>query len=217
MYSVYRSTTRVTFTSLALTATLSFPTMADDSQRIDQLEQRLDSMQKQMTESSLEKVRLNGFFSTGYTRANNDAGYGEATEQSDLETLSLFGLQSTFSLSRNTDAVLQLVSRGSEDWDTELEWGYLRHQFSNGSELRAGKMRLPLFMESETLEIGYGQPWARPPEAVYDPVPVRSYLAPMRPIPSTSLAHPFRHAPLQDTLTMMPPPLARPSMWNYAT
>jgi len=62
MYSVYRSTTRVTFTSLALTATLSFPTMADDSQRIDQLEQRLDSMQKQMTESSLEKVRLNGFF-----------------------------------------------------------------------------------------------------------------------------------------------------------
>lgn len=176
MYSVYRSTARVTFTSLALTTTLSFPTMADDSQRIDQLEQRLDSMQKQMTESSLEKVRLNGFFSTGYTRANNDAGYGEATEQSDLETLSLFGLQSTFSLSRNTDAVLQLVSRGSEDWDTELEWGYLRHQFSNGSELRAGKMRLPLFMESETLEIGYGQPWARPPEAVYDPVPVRSYL-----------------------------------------
>jgi len=176
MYSVYRSTARVTFTSLALTATLSFPSMADDSQRIDQLEQRLDSMQKQMTESSLEKVRLNGFFSTGYTRSNNDAGYDEATEQSDLETLSLFGLQTTFALGRNTDAVMQLVSRGNEDWDTELEWGYLRHQFANGSELRAGKMRLPLFMESETLEIGYGQPWARPPEAVYDPVPVRSYL-----------------------------------------
>lgn len=176
MYSVYPPITRITLTSVALTAALSFPAMADDSQRIDQLEQRLDSMQKQMTESSLEKVRLNGFFSTGYTRANNDAGYDEATEKSDLETLSLFGLQSTFALGRNTDAVLQLVSRGNEDWDTELEWGYLRHQFSNGSELRAGKMRLPLFMESETLEIGYGQPWARPPEAVYDPVPVRSYL-----------------------------------------
>ncbi|MDF0752588.1 hypothetical protein NLU14_20380 [Marinobacter sp. 71-i] len=176
MYSVYRTTPRFAFTALALTATLSLPAMADDSDRIDQLEQRLDSMQKQMTESSLEKVRLNGFFSTGYTRANNDAGYDEATEKSDLETLSLFGLQSTFALGRNTDAVLQLVSRGSDDWDTELEWGYLRHQFSNGSELRAGKMRLPLFMESETLEIGYGQPWARPPEAVYDPVPVRSYV-----------------------------------------
>lgn len=176
MYSVYGSTTRFALTSLTLTAALSLPAMADDSQRIDQLEQRLDAMQKQMTESSLEKVRLNGFFSTGYTRANNDAGYDDATETSDLETLSLFGLQSTFTLGRNTEAVLQLVSRGDEDWDTELEWGYLRHQFSNGSELRAGKMRLPLFMESETLEIGYGQPWARPPEAVYDSVPVRSYL-----------------------------------------
>lgn len=176
MYSVYGTTTRFALTSLTLTAALSLPAMADDSQRIDQLEQRLDSMQKQMTESSLEKVRLNGFFSTGYTRANNDAGYDDATEKSDLETLSLFGLQSTFALRRNTEAVLQLVSRGNEDWDTELEWGYLRHQFSNGFETRAGKMRLPLFMESETLEIGYGQPWARPPEAVYDPVPVRSYL-----------------------------------------
>lgn len=176
MYSVYGTTNRFAFTSLTLTAALSLPAMADDSQRIDRLEQRLDSMQKQMTESSLEKVRLNGFFSTGYTRANNDAGYDDATEKSDLETLSLFGLQGTFALGRNTEAVLQLVSRGNEEWDTELEWGYLRHQFSNGSELRAGKMRLPLFMESETLEIGYGQPWARPPEAVYDPVPVRSYL-----------------------------------------
>ena len=176
MYSVYGNTTRFALTSLTLTAALSLPAMADDSQRIDQLEQRLNSMQKQMTESSLEKVRLNGFFSTGYTRANNDAGYDDATEKSDLETLSLFGLQSTFALGRNTDAVLQLVSRGNEDWDTGLEWGYLRHQFSNGFETRAGKMRLPLFMESETLEIGYGQPWARPPEAVYDPVPVRSYL-----------------------------------------
>lgn len=176
MYSVYGPTTRATLTSLALTATLSLPAMADDTQRIDRLEQRLDAMQKQMTESSLEQVRLNGFFSTGYARANNDAGYDGATEKSDLETLSLFGLQSTFALGRNTQAVLQLVSRGNEDWDTELEWGYLRHQFNNGSELRAGKMRLPLFMESETLEIGYGQPWARPPQAVYDPVPVRSYL-----------------------------------------
>lgn len=148
----------------------------NSQQRLDQMEERLNSMQKQMTESALEKVRFNGFFSTGYTRATNNAGYDDATEKSDLQTLSLFGLQGTFALDRNTDAVLQMVSRGNEDWDTELEWGYLRHQFRTGTEVRAGKMRLPLFMESETLEIGYGQVWARPPEAVYDPVPVRSYL-----------------------------------------
>ncbi len=65
MYSVYPSTTRFTprfaFTALALTATLSLPAMADDSDRIDQLEQRLDSMQKQMTESSLKRFALTAF------------------------------------------------------------------------------------------------------------------------------------------------------------
>jgi len=164
------------FTATLLTG-LSLPAYSqDEQQRLDQLEERLNSLQKQMTESSLEKARFNGFFSTGYVRATNDAGYDNSSEKSDLQTLSLFGLQGTFALGRNTDAVLQLVSRGTEDWNTELEWGYVRHQFRTGTEVRAGKMRLPLFMESETLEIGYGQPWARPPEAVYDPVPVRSYL-----------------------------------------
>ncbi len=165
----------------ALSASLHAATTDD---RLDQLEEQLATLQSQVTESRLDKTRFNGFFSTGYTRASNSAGYDNATEESDLKSLSLFGLQTTFALGRSTDAVLQLVSRGREDWDTELEWGYLQHQFTTGTEIRAGKMRLPLFMESETLEIGYGQPWARPPEAVYDPVPVRSYLG-------ADLAHTF--------------------------
>ncbi|MDI9244050.1 hypothetical protein [Marinobacter sp. CHS3-4] len=181
-YSLFRVRNLSLFSIPAiLTATLlsGFPASAfsqENQQRLDQLEARLNSLQKQVTESSLEKAKFNGFFSTGYVRATNDAGYDDSSEESDLQTLSLFGLQGTFALGRNTDAVLQLVSRGSEDWDTELEWGYVRHQFHTGTEVRAGKMRLPLFMESETLEIGFGQPWARPPEAVYDPIPVRSYL-----------------------------------------
>jgi len=174
---LFRKSIPAIFPVTLLFSLLSLPAHGQDNQqRLGQMEERLNALQKQMTESSLEKTRFNGFFSTGYTRATNDAGYDEATEKSDLQTLSLFGLQGTFALGRNTDAVLQLVSRGSEDWDTKLEWGYLRHQFRAGTEVRAGKMRLPLFMESETLEIGYGQVWARPPEAVYDPVPVRSYL-----------------------------------------
>lgn len=185
MYSLSGSLTRITLPAL-LGMAFAWPATAQDSpqpasdtetqNRIENLELRLDSLQKQVTESALERVRLNGFLSIGYTRATNDAGYDEATEKSDLQTLTLAALQATFTLGRNTEAVTQLVSRGSDDWNTELEWGFLRHNLTNSLQFRAGKMRLPLFMESETLEIGYGQPWARPPEAVYDPVPLRSYL-----------------------------------------
>ena len=185
MYSLPGFFTRITLPAL-LGMALALPAAAQDNpqpatdaetqNRIENLELRLDSLQKQVTESALERVRLNGFLSVGYTRATNDAGYDEATEKSDLQTLTLAALQATFTLGRNTEAVTQLVSRGSDDWNTELEWGFLRHNVTNSLQFRAGKMRLPLFMESETLDIGYGQPWARPPEAVYDPVPLRSYL-----------------------------------------
>ena len=70
---------------------------------------------------------------------------------------------------------MQLMSRGEEDWDTELEWAYLSHQLTNDLQVRAGKMRLPFFMYSDSLEVGYAQPWARPPSVVYSPT-ITSYV-----------------------------------------
>jgi hypothetical protein len=94
----FRKPTRAVFPLTLLTGFLALPAHSQDSQqRLNQMEARLDTLQKQMTETSLEKTRFNGFFSTGYTRANN-AGFDEATEDSDLQTLSLFGLQATWAV-----------------------------------------------------------------------------------------------------------------------
>ncbi|MDG5501471.1 hypothetical protein [Marinobacter sp. BGYM27] len=147
-----------------------------DAERIDKLEQRVNSLQQQATSSAADRVRLNGFFSTGYARADNDAGFADITEESEVADLSLMALQGTFSINDDTKAVMQLVSRGVQDWDTELEWAYLSHQLTNDLQIRAGKMRLPFFMYSDSLEVGYAQPWARPPQAVYGPVTVNNYV-----------------------------------------
>jgi hypothetical protein len=37
-------------------------------------------------------------------------------------------------------------------------------------------MRIPFFMYSDSLEVGYAQPWARPPQSVYGPIAVTSYV-----------------------------------------
>ncbi|WP_148864527.1 hypothetical protein [Marinobacter fonticola] len=147
-----------------------------DAERLDQLEQQVSSLQQQLTSAAADRVRLNGFFSTGYATASNDAGFAGINDESEVQDLSLMALQGTFSLSDDTQAIMQLVSRGEEDWDTELEWAYLSHQATNSLQLRAGKMRLPFFMYSDSLELGYAQPWARPPQAVYGPVTVTSYV-----------------------------------------
>ncbi|MGO1500347.1 MAG: hypothetical protein ACTHWH_03560 [Marinobacter sp.] len=75
-----------------------------------------------------------------------------------------------------SQAVLQLIGRGADDWEPEVEWAYLSHRPTNNLQLRAGKMRLPMFMYSDSLEVGYSQPWARPPESVYGPITIKSYV-----------------------------------------
>ena len=84
-------------------------------------------------------------------------------------------LQATFDISDRTQAVLQLMMRGEYDWEVEAEWAYLSHRFENGVKLRGGKLRVPLYMYSDYLDVGYAQPFARPPEEVYGAVPFSSY------------------------------------------
>ena len=148
---------------------------AGDSARIDQLEQQVRGLQQQAAKPTSERVRFNGFLSVAYGAADNDAGYAGYDQDYDLDQESLFGLQGSFALNSTTDVTMQLVARGREDWDPTMEWAYISHKFTNNFRGRAGKMRLPLFMFSDSLEVGYAQPWARPPVEVYGQIPATSY------------------------------------------
>lgn len=161
---------------LALTMAASSVTAQTTEETVANMQQQLNSMQQQLNAVKNDRVRFNGFFSTGIARANNDAGFDGITEDTNVADLSLLALQGTFDVTDKSQAVLQLVGRGSEDWDPVFEWAYLSHRPTNDLQLRAGKMRLPLFMYSDSLELGYAQPWARPPQSVYGPVAVASYV-----------------------------------------
>lgn len=160
--------------ALAITAA---PVMAQDTeQTLERMQQQLNAMQQQLNSARNTGVRFNGFFSTGYARASNDAGYAGITEESEVKDLSLFALQGTFDVTQKSQIVMQLVGRGADDWEPEVEWAYLSHRPTNNLQLRAGKMRIPFFMYSDSLEVGYAQPWARPPQSVYGPIAVTSYV-----------------------------------------
>ncbi|WP_372964264.1 hypothetical protein [Marinobacter sp.] len=154
------------------------PAMAQQSTEdtLARMQQQLNSMQQQLNSAKDTGVRFNGFFSTGYARASNDAGYAGFIDESEVNDLSLFALQGTFDVTQKSQIVMQLVGRGSDDWEPEVEWAYLSHRPTNNLQLRAGKMRLPMFMYSDSLEVGYAQPWARPPQSVYGPIAVTSYV-----------------------------------------
>jgi len=153
-----------------------------DAQRLAQLEQELAMLQEASSYDSLsDRMSINGFFTGQMGVANNDAGYGNRpgvegyTSDPDFSLGSKLGLQGTFALTEQTQIVAQLVSRGADDWTPEMEWAFLSHDFDNGFTTRIGRLRVPLYMYSDYLEVGYAQPWANPPADVYSIVPVSSY------------------------------------------
>ena len=164
---------------LALCIVAAAATAQADDARIDQLEERINSLQSDVRAAGQDRVRFNGFMSTGYSRASNDAGYDGVTETSEIQSLTLFALQGRFEITDATSATVQLLARGEEDgrndFETQLEWGYLTHRMDNGLRLRAGQMRMPVFMYSDSLDLGYAQPWARSPNVVYDQIRLSSY------------------------------------------
>lgn len=160
--------------ALAIAANSASAQSTDDT--LARMQEQLNSMQQQLNAAKDDRVHFNGFFSTGVARANNDAGYAGITEETNVADLSLMALQGTFDVTEKSQAVLQLIGRGSDDWEPVVEWAYLSHRPTDALQLRAGKMRLPMFMYSDSLEVGYSQPWARPPQSVYGPITVKSYV-----------------------------------------
>lgn len=80
---------------------------------------------------------------------------------------SLFGLQVSGTLMDGLSYTGQIVARGANDFDAEVEWAYLSYELNDNWTLQAGKKRLPLFYYSDFYDVGYAYPWLRPPADLY--------------------------------------------------
>ena len=64
-------------------------------------------------------------------------------------------------------ATAQVVGRGRDDYDADFEWAYMTYNVSNTTSISAGRIRLPLFKYSASLDVGYSYHWLTPPDSVY--------------------------------------------------
>jgi len=70
-------------------------------------------------------------------------------------------------VSDKLSATAQLVGRGSDDYDADFEWAYMTYVLNNNVNISAGRLRMPLFKYSASLDIGYSYHWLTPPDAIY--------------------------------------------------
>ncbi|MBQ1782052.1 MAG: hypothetical protein II007_00200 [Gammaproteobacteria bacterium] len=168
----------ITWLALLPWAALSVTALADEAAdaRVTKLEQELAEVKARQDASSwTDRFKVNGFASVAVGTASNDAGFYGYDEDAEWLPDSVLGLQMTFNVNEQTEATVQLQARGADDWDPKIEWAFLAYTFDNGTKLRGGKLRLPLYMYSDYLEVGYAYPFARPSVDVYSLVPFSSY------------------------------------------
>ncbi|WP_026374859.1 porin [Aestuariibacter salexigens] len=125
--------------------------------------------------SAFADLRFNGFASIagGMTLSDNETYLGYDSDIS-FKPETLFALQVSADLSDGLTATAQILSQGSEDFDTEFAWAYLSYEMTDATTIRAGRLRIPLYLYSDFLDVGYAYPWVRPSSAMYN-LPFANY------------------------------------------
>lgn len=147
-------------------------------ERVSILEQQQgqQSSALQLVNELAGKVEVSGFVSIrgGQIDAENVTYLNTIDDKWTFSEESVAGLQVNTRVSDKVSVSLQLKA-GSQLDGVEMEWGYLEYTFAPDLKLRAGRLRVPGFMLSEYLDVGYAYPWVSVPIEVYGWLPFSRY------------------------------------------
>ncbi|WP_032095716.1 MULTISPECIES: hypothetical protein [unclassified Alteromonas] len=126
------------------------------------------SMASLVAAPAIAEVQINGFANLigGMTLDDNESVYDYDSDFS-FDPASVFGLQVRGEISDKLSATAQVVGRGRDDYDADFEWAYMTYNVSNTTSISAGRIRMPLFKYSASLDVGYSYHWLTPPDSVY--------------------------------------------------
>jgi hypothetical protein len=103
----------------------------------------------------------------------NGAGYTRSWSPS---VDSLIGGQVIANFGPKLSAMVQAISEQNYDntYTPHVEWANLKYQLTPEASIRIGRIVLASFLVSDTRNVGYANPWVRPPVEVYSLVPIDS-------------------------------------------
>lgn len=161
--------------------------LKEQQTRIQKLEAQLKNTQRsarktdQTLKDYMSRLKVNGFITAGAARSTTDQEQGDyewkyltkISDEWNWKADSVAGIQFTYAIDPKWDATLQLLSRFQDEFrfNTDgfvtTEWAYLTYRPIDAASVRFGRMRTPLYMFSEYLDVGFAYPWVRPPVETY--------------------------------------------------
>jgi hypothetical protein len=134
------------------------------------------------------QLKISGYGTVAAAVADDaDAGFRRAgniskgtTDKMDIGQDSRFGVQANVDFQAGLSAVGQVVAKrritgaagDDKDFDGAVDWLYGQYQFLPSTSVRIGRMALPTYLFSDSLNVGYAAPWLRAPVHIYGTNPM---------------------------------------------
>ncbi len=136
-----------------------------------------------LASSPTQAIQFDGFITAGASKIvdaedaekNNVyiGGLGDRGITKDLsfEKDTRFGLQISSDVSENMSVVAQILGRGEQgNFNAIVEWAYVDYEFHKTASVHVGKIKQPVYLVNDYVEVGYAYPWIRPPSEVYQQI-----------------------------------------------
>lgn len=123
-----------------------------------------------------QAVQFDGFLTAGaaiHDDENKNRYIGSLGDRGVIDDVSFetdtrFGLQISSDIAENMDVVAQILGTGvNGNFDAIVEWAYIDYELNKNVSVRAGKIKQPVYLVNDYVEVGYAYPWIRPPVEVY--------------------------------------------------
>ncbi len=121
-----------------------------------------------------------GFGTLGYVRSDQDYAYERViSKNGSFKRDSLLGLQleTTFSPKWSSTLQARYAPNIQHDlrWELELAWAFVSYRPANDWLLRVGKLRMPMYLFSENMDVSASYDVVRMPTEVYTTAPSADY------------------------------------------
>lgn len=141
-------------------------------------------MSTALASGSASAIEFDGFLTAGFAVHNQKQANGakvtyldEVMDEITFLQDSKFGLQITADVAENMQVVSQILATAAdENYRMDIEWAYLDYTINDSSNFRIGRIKQPVFLISDYLEVSYAYPWIRPPAEAYGNMPVDSII-----------------------------------------
>ncbi len=127
-----------------------------------------------------QAIQFDGFMTAGASKivTIDDADKGNIyigglgdrgiTEDLTFEKDTRFGLQISSDITENMSVVAQILGRGDQgNFNAIIEWAYIDYELHDVASIHVGKIKQPVYLVNDYIEVGYAYPWIRPPQEVY--------------------------------------------------